>query len=280
VGQCLKERTETEEAIAEKATEPQDVRKDFFYYLFNYKDPETGELVLSQNELWMECELLIVAGADTTATVIAALFFYLVHNPDVQEKLAKEIDSEFSHVSEIVAGPKLHACKYLRAVISEGLRLAPPVAAELPRTVLPGGTFAEGHYFPPGVDLSVSTYCLGLNEDVFAAPFQFRPERWMSDAPGNSEESVKLAESGLSAFWAGTRGCVGKNLAWMEMSIVVARAVFSFQMRSDPNSNLGRGDPNGRAGRQNPEHYQTYDAFVATRDGPLVEFKERVRSAS
>lgn len=213
VRQCLQERTKVEEGIAEKAPEPQDVRKDFFHYLFKYKDPDTGKLVLSRNELWMECELLIVAGANTTATVLAALFFYLVHNQDVQERLASEIQSEFSHINEIVAGPKLHACKFLRAVISEGLRLAPPVAAELPRTVLPGGTYAEGHFFPPGVDLSICTYCLGLNEDVFPEPFQFRPERWMKDMEGSSEESVKLAESGLSAFWAGSRGCAGKNLA-------------------------------------------------------------------
>lgn len=226
----------------------------------------------------MECELLIVAGADTTATVLAGLFFYLVHNPEVQERVAKEICLEFSNINEIVAGSRLHGCQYLRAVISEGLRLCPPVAAELPRTVLPGGTVADGQFFPPGTDLSVCTYCLGLNEDVFPEAFRFRPERWMKDEPGSSEESVKLAESGLSAFWAGTRGCVGKNLAWMEMSLVIARAVFSFQMRRDPSSNLGGGDPNGKAGRQNPEHYQTFDAFVAMRDGPLVQFKERGRA--
>lgn len=189
-----------EETITEKATEPQDIRKDFFHYLFKYKDPDTGELVLSRNELWMECELLIVAGADTTATVLAGLFFHLVHNPDIQERLAKEIQSEFSHIDEIVAGPRLHACKYLRAVISEGLRLSPPVAAELPRTVMSGGTVVEGHFFPADTHLSICTYCLGLNEDVYPEPFRFRPERWMEDSPGSSEESVQLAESGLSAF--------------------------------------------------------------------------------
>ncbi|KAI0128338.1 cytochrome P450 [Xylariales sp. AK1849] len=275
VGQCLDDRIRLEEAIMKNGTEPEDVRKDFFHYLFNYKNPDTGENILSRNELWMECELLIVAGADTTATVIAALFFYLVHNLDVQAKLAQEIRSEFSHVSQIVAGPKLHACKYLRAVISEALRLAPPVAAEPQRTVAPGGSFADGHFFPPGVELSVCNYCLGLNEEVFPDPFRFRPERWMAEAPGNSEEAVKRAESGLSAFWAGTRGCVGKNLAWMEMSIVLARAVFSFEMRRDPHSNLGGGNLCGRMERRDPDHYQTYDAFVATRDGPLVQFKER-----
>ena len=49
------------------------------------------------------------------------------------------------------------------------------------------------------------------------------------------------------------------------MSIVAARAVFSFQMRRDPSSNLGGGDPNGRIGSRNLEHYETYDAFAATR---------------
>lgn len=64
------------------------------------------------------------------------------------------------------------------------------------------------------------------------------------------------------------------------MLIVIARAVFAFEMCRDPTDNLGGGDPKRKIGRQNTEHYQTYDAFVATRDGPLVQFKERVRSTT
>jgi cytochrome P450 len=110
-------------------------RKDFFYHLLNAKDPETGN-GFSMNELWGESNLLIIAGSDTTSTAMAGTFFYLANNPTALEKLYKEIRETFSDVEEIVTGPKLSGCSYLRACIDESMRMTPPVAGALPRQVL------------------------------------------------------------------------------------------------------------------------------------------------
>lgn len=157
VSKNLENRTKVEEEVS-KGIRP--ARQDFFHYLFGQKDPETGELGYNLHELYGECELLTIAGSDTTAIVTAALTFYLARNPKIQAKLAKEITSTFSSPSEIAAGAKLHGCRYLRAVIYETLRMAPPVPAELAREVLPGGTTIDGEFFPTGVELSTCLYCL------------------------------------------------------------------------------------------------------------------------
>jgi cytochrome P450 len=256
-------------------------RRDFFHYLFDTKDPLTGAPGYDLNELFGECEILTIAGSDTTAITMAAATFYLAHNPRIQEKLAREIATTFASSAEIAGGPKLqHTCKYLRAFIYETLRMAPPVPADLPRQVRAGGTTVENHLFPPGTLLSTSLYCLNYNSEIYPSPFVFKPERWLSkseDPEGSSESEVALAESGHCAFSTGSRGCVGKNMAWLEMQIVIAKLVYALEIRPDASGDCtGAGSPAFVEGRREKGQFQLYDAFVAMRDGPLVQFRERV----
>lgn len=283
IADALAERTEAEQKSRLEADDST-ARKDFFHYIFQKHDAETGELGYSQAELWEECQLLVSAGADTTAIVLAGLLFYLTRRADAQARLADEVLAAFDSADAIAPGAALQGCGYLRAVISEGLRMTPPVPAELQREVLPGGVVIEDRFFPAGTTVSVSPYALGHSEEVFPEPFAFRPERWLAGekGPGGevvSEESVRASERALSAFSAGSRGCIGKNLAWMEMTLVLAKLVYTFEMRRDPGNNLGGGDPiHGRLGRRNPDEYQIYDIFVSLRDGPMIQLKRRVHS--
>lgn len=283
VDQALEQRTRLEETtrLGQDKTK---LRTDFFHYLFQTRDKDTGDFGYTKDELWEESQLLIIAGADTTAIVLAGMLFYLVRRADVQARLAEEVLATFGSAEGIAPGAKLQSCKYLHAVISEGLRMTPPVAAVLDRQVLPGGAVIQGQFFPAGVNIGTSPYALGYNKDVFVDPFKFRPERWVVGEKGDAgktvlRETVHEQERALSAFSAGSRGCVGKNLAWMEMSLVLAKLVAKFEIRRDPGNNLGGGDArSGRCGRRNPDQYQTYDIFVSSRNGPMVQLRKRVHS--
>jgi cytochrome P450 len=170
---------------AMERTKMQDIdRKDFFYYLLNAKDSETGE-GFSMNELWGESNLLIIAGSDTTSTAMAGTFFYLAHNPSALQKLIKELRDTFSDVEEIVSGPKLSGCTYLRACIDETMRMTPPVAGALPREVLTGGIDIDGHHIPAGINVGVPHYAIHHNAAYYPRPFDYVPERWLSDPAAN-----------------------------------------------------------------------------------------------
>lgn len=270
----LIERTKAEE---EARLDESKVRKDFFHYLFKASDPETGGQGMSKAELWEELQLLIVAGADTTSIVLASTLFHIVRNPDVSARLSEEIVGTFGSVDEIVAGPKLNSCKYLRAVINEGLRMTPPVAADLGRQVQAGGVVVDGDYFPEGTHVTMCMWALSYNGEVFPEPTKFRPERWVVGEKGATRESVEEGERALCSFSAGARGCIGKNLAWMEMLLLLARLAYLFEMRRDPDSTLGGGDPKaeGPSARRDPNLYQLYDTFVAQRDGPRIQLRKR-----
>ncbi len=169
-------------------------RKDFFYYLLNARDPETGR-GFSTQELWGESNLLIIAGSDTTSTALAASFFYLVHDTSVLEKLQQEIRNTFEDVEEIVSGKKLNSCVYLRAVIDEAMRLNPPVGGLLPREVLPGGIEIDGMHFPEGTVVGTPHYAIHHSEAYFPRPFDWIPERWIpGSVEGVTKESVERAQ--------------------------------------------------------------------------------------
>lgn len=250
-------------------------RKDFFYHLLNAKDPETGN-GFSMDELWGESNLLIIAGSDTTSTAMAATFFYLAHNAVALQKLYQEIRTSFSDVEEIVSGSTLSGCAYLRACIDESMRMTPPVAGALPRQVLPGGIDIDGHHIPSGVDVGVPHYAIHHNDAYFPRPFDYVPERWLSD-PGANPLHNKLADAhaAFCPFSIGPRGCIGKGLAYVELSVTIARVIYMFDLRLVPGSTLGSGSKDLEFGRTRSTEYQIEDRFASMKDGPMLQFRRR-----
>ena len=186
-------------------------RKDFFYYLLNAKDPETGK-GFSTSELWGESNLLIIAGSDTTSTALSAAIFYLVHNVHALQQLIQEVRAAFTDVEEIRMGSTLSGLQYLRAVIDEAMRLSPSVGGILPRQVLSGGMEIEGQFLPEGTVVGVPHYSIHHNPNYYPRPFEFKPERWIAGSePSYTSESVSLVQSAFCPFSVGPRGCIGKS---------------------------------------------------------------------
>jgi len=249
-------------------------RKDFFYYLLNSRDPETGK-GFTTPELWGESNLLIIAGSDTTSTALASAFFYLVHNPSALDKLSEEIRSTFGDVEEISSGPTLNSCTYLRAVIDEAMRLSPPVGGILPREVLPGGLEIDGLFIPEGIIVGTPHYALHHNPAYYPDPFSFRPERWLvGGSPDNTQEAVELAQSAFCPFSTGPRGCIGKGLAYVELMTTLARVVYLYDLRLAEGISVGEGNPMLEWGRHRKGEYQLMDSFTSMKDGPYVQFRE------
>ena len=218
-------------------------RRDFFHYLMAAVDPETGAK-FSMSELWGESNLLIIAGSDTTSTALASAFFYLVHNPAKLAKATEEVRRNFSEVEEIVKSQKLGDLVYCRAVLDEGMRLSPPVGGILPRQVLPGGITVDGEKLPANVDIGVSHYAIQHNPSYYPSPFEFVPERWIAGAEANirlpsgntvtTKEDVTVAKSAFTPFSVGPRACIGKNLAYAELLLALARTLFLYDIRLAP----------------------------------------------
>ncbi|KAI5928773.1 benzoate 4-monooxygenase cytochrome P450 [Camillea tinctor] len=253
-------------------------RQDMFHFLYEARDPDTGQRAYEEDELRAECSLLIMAGSDTASISLSSIFFYLTGDPDRCQKLIQEIRTTFKSVEEIIWGPALQSCNYLRACIDEGMRLTPAVASEHPREVLAGGLSIHGEHYPAGTIVGTVPWASSRNRDVYGDDAEaFRPERWIVDASpgGASKEDIARYKSGFHPFLSGPGGCIGKHLAMMEMSLIVARTLFRLNIRRAPGSTLGGGQPSLGWGASDETQLHIEDAYVSLRHGPIVQFKKR-----
>ena len=184
----------------------------------------------------------------------------------VQQKLYAEIRSTFDSVDEIRSGPKLDSCKYLKAVVEETLRMSPSVPGVLPREVMSGGITVAGNFFPAGVEVSVPIYAIHHNSKYFPQPYKYMPERWLPEVVG--DEAVQRCWSAFLPFSYGARQCVGKRMAYMELWITLARAIYLFEMEFVSG---GRDESLG----PDISEYRLIDHLTTARQGPIILFKKR-----
>ena len=250
-------------------------RQDMFHFLFQAIDPDTGKKGYSPQALFAEAHLLVIAGSDTTAIILSSFFFYIVRNSRPYKKLVREIRSTFNSADEIVGGPKLSSCKYLRACVDEAMRMAPAVPSELSRTVLAGGQMIEGKLYPAGVTVGTSEWSNGRS-DEYGDPNVYRPERWIvNEEAGVTAEEVARISSYFHPFSHGWGNCPGQNLAMLELLTTIARTLYRFNVRAEPGSTLGEGRPELGWGRRDRKQFQLDDAYVSIRNGPMIQFKKR-----
>ena len=104
----------------------------------------------SDDEMIATARLLIIAGSETTATLLSGIAYLLCKYPKVLKKLTDEVRSTFSAESEInlTGANKL---RYMLACLDEGMRMYPPVPATFPRNVPSGGDFVGDTWIPGGV---------------------------------------------------------------------------------------------------------------------------------
>ncbi|WYZ36339.1 hypothetical protein EsH8_XII_000089 [Colletotrichum jinshuiense] len=230
-------------------------------------------------ELVEEAILLITAGSDTTSTAISSTMFYLLHNTDKLAKLQSEIRNVFTSTEQIQFSNNLQSCTYLRACINEGLRLSPPAGSVLHRQVEPGGVQVGEHFFREGVNIGVPVFALHHDEEYFSDPFSFQPERWivgetLKDGTIITTESLRHSSSAFMAFSAGTRGCIGKPLAYLQISILFATLMLKYDIRLSREAWVN-GTRSG-LGPDPSQEYELVDTFISWKSGPLVEVKARV----
>jgi cytochrome P450 len=157
---------------------------------------------LSPSQIRDNLVSVILAGHETTASEAAWALQLIAHAPDVQARLAEEIDSG-------VDG------SYLQATVAEVLRHRPVFLFAIPRAVASPFELGGRTYQPP-VQLLACIYLLQHNPDLYSAPNIFSPERFLSAAP---EPNAWLPWGG------GRKRCPGHRLATLELKTVIRETV-------------------------------------------------------
>lgn len=186
------------------------------------RQPEEQRLTVDQ--MHANAGLFMIAGTETTATLLSGLTFYLLKNPDKMEKLVAEIRS-FKTEDELTIDT-LPRLKYLTACLEEGLRRYPPVPQSgPPRRTPEGGNIICGEWVPGMTKVFVSQYPAFMSAANFKDPEAFIPERWL---PGTGYADDK--RDVFQPFAYGPRNCIGKNLAYHEMRLIISKILWNFDL--------------------------------------------------
>jgi cytochrome P450 len=137
-------------------------RPDFMSrVLENNRDDGTG---ITRGEINATTVVLVIAGSETTATLLSGAVFLLLRNPAAMARVRKEVDDAFASADEISIQRVSHL-PYLLAVLEEALRLYPPVPIALGRVTPKDGASVCGQWIPGDVSVTRWLNQLGIMAD-------------------------------------------------------------------------------------------------------------------
>ncbi|KAI8049278.1 cytochrome P450 [Syncephalis plumigaleata] len=218
------------EAIEKRRASQSDARRDTLQQLMEAVDEETGA-TLSDSDLITEAISLIIAGTDTTALGITWIMHYLLSHPECLHRLTEEILQLYPDPQTRIAYRDVISLPYLDAVLHEVFRIEPAAPQGMPRVIPKEGTTLGNYFIPGGTVAFVSLGVMQMNSQIFPNPHEFKPERWLDCTP----EQLAVMKQNIMPFLVGPRACLGRNLAWMELRMVVVELIrhFTFTPSSD-----------------------------------------------
>jgi benzoate 4-monooxygenase len=201
-------------SVNARLEKPDTDRVDLLARLMEGRD-ENGQK-LGREELTAEALTQLIAGSDTTSNTSCALLFHCLEHPEVVEKLRKELDTALPDIDMVPTYAAVKDLPYLDNVIKETMRIHSTSSLGLPRVIPPGpGITLNGHHFPQGVVLSVPAYTIHHSTKIWGDDADiYRPERW--------ETVTEEQKAAFIPFSYGPRACVGRNVAEMELALIVA----------------------------------------------------------
>ncbi|KAK7314526.1 hypothetical protein VNO77_33052 [Canavalia gladiata] len=165
---------------------------------------------------------MIIAGIDTSATVIEWAMSGLLKHPRVMKKLQDELENVVG-VNRLVEETDLENLPYLDIVVKETLRLYPVAPLLVPRESREDVTI-DGYYIRKKSRIIINAWAIGRDPKVWSDNAEvFYPERFAI-----SNVDLRGYDFRLIPFGSGRRGCPGIHLGLTTVKIVVAQLVHCF----------------------------------------------------
>jgi cytochrome P450 len=184
--------------------------------LLEARSPE-GE-IMSLGGLRAEITTTLLAGFDTTSTTSCGIIIHALRSPATLAKILAEFRNAREHglLSPIPQQAEvLEHLPYYVACVRESMRLEPSVQSIFPRQVMPEQTLVlEGKVVPIGTEVACNPWITHRDHRIYGADAElYRPERWLE----NGGESGKFLDKYYLGLGYGSRVCMGRDLAMMEL---------------------------------------------------------------
>jgi len=168
-----------------------------------------------------EMKTIFMAGHETTGTGLGWGLHELALNPEVQERMAAEVDSVLAGRTPTFAD--LPDLPYTRAVVDETLRLHPPIWV-FPREAVDDDV-VQGYRVPKGSSVFMVPLVTHRHREYWEAPNTFDPDRFAAGARAGRPRFAYLP------FGGGQRQCIGNQMALLQMHLSLAMTVQRYRLR-------------------------------------------------
>lgn len=198
---------------------------DFFSYILQDKYDKAN--MYPFGEMVAETSIMLNAGSDTTGIALTNALFWLLKNPSAFAKLRAELDFVLDPKEAVAPYDKVKHLPWLRACLDESMRLTPPNTMSASRLTPSEGMEIMGHWIPGHTTVHSPPYAMHRNHQVFPDPEAFKPERWLA-------ENAKDLQPHFITFSGGSRGCIGRNITYLEQTLALASLVhrYDFELPS------------------------------------------------
>ncbi|XP_068725388.1 cytochrome P450 10-like [Montipora capricornis] len=215
---CIEKKMSKIQGRLDKGDIQEDDAAEFLTFLISREDISFKEITSNLIEL-------LFPAIETTSFTSLWTLYLLARNPDVQKQLHDEVSSVLKP-GERATQAALQKMPFLRACIKETLRMY-PVAFENSR-FLQEEIVIQGYRIPPKTMIRMPLYAMGRNPKLFDEPQKYKPERWLRD---DTHKSPYHSFSSLP-FGFGTRMCIGRRVAELEMRLFLSQVCQNFWVES------------------------------------------------
>lgn len=189
---------------------PDDPRDYIDVYLAEMEKKKEDPLAGFNIDTLHVCTLdLLEAGTETTATTLRWGLVFMMHYPEIQEKVQAEIDRVIGQSRQPTLDDRPNL-PYTDAVIHEIQRMANIVPLGFPKMASKDTTLA-GYFIPKGTAINTILSTVLFDKSEWATPDIFNPQHFL-----DSEGQFRRRDAFLP-FSAGKRVCLGEHLARMEL---------------------------------------------------------------
>ncbi|KAG9349153.1 hypothetical protein JZ751_029476 [Albula glossodonta] len=189
----------------------QEVEGEYLTYLISSKK-------LSSKDVYGSITELLLAGVDTTSNTLMWTLYLLSREPEVQDRLYREVSSCVSG-DRLITAQDISHMPFLKAVIKETLSMN---NGRIISSMMRDCVYSYQTQF------TFCHYSIGQDENTFPDPSKFKPERWLRDG------RERPNPFGSIPFGFGVRGCVGRRIAELEMHLLLSRIIKLYQIKPDP----------------------------------------------
>ncbi|KAI0875519.1 cytochrome P450 [Hypoxylon argillaceum] len=128
---------------------------------------------------------------------------------------------------------------YFTACLKEGFRILPNTASSHGRPCISPGTTVDGNYVPRGVVCQSSTFTLARRSKYFVDPLHFRPARWLPQDHALYDSRFSGDDvKGYRPFSQGPLACMGKDIAWWQARLFLAKVLWKFDPELVPGQEI------------------------------------------